>query len=61
MTINESCVGMMKAQDQMQNSEVTLGTVVSKQFLTKSSKLGFIKTIYLYTKPCNSFPDNVHS
>ena len=61
MTIKESCVGMMKAQDQMQNSEVTLRTVVSKQFLTKSSKLGFTKTLYLYTKHCNSLPDNVHS
>ena len=61
MTIKESCVVMMKVQDQIQNSEVTLRTVVSEQFLTKSFKLGFTKTLYLYTKPCNSFPDNVHS
>lgn len=51
---------MLKAQDQIQNIEMTLRSLVSEQFLTKSSKLGFTKTLYLYTKLCNSFPDNVH-
>lgn len=44
------------------NIETTLRSLVCEQFLTKSSKLGFtLKLFILYTKHCNSFPDNDNS